>query len=191
MAAKTLIGNGLKVVIIDERLGLGGQYFKQLAKSHSFENKSLNDYQYRRGSELIKQVQNSDTEVKLGSTVIASEKVSNNHLNISLLKNEVMELINAKRIIFCTGAYEIARPFPGWTSPNIITTGAAQSLLRSYRLNAGKEIVIAGNGPLNFQLAAELIDNGAKLKGVIEASPNPFPFKTISLIKSMFYNPKV
>ena len=191
MAAKTLIGKGLKVVIIDERLGLGGQYFKQLAKSHSFENKSLNDYQYRRGSELIKQVQNSDTEVKLGSTVIASEKISNNHLNISLLKNEVMELINAKRIIFCTGAYEIARPFPGWTSPNIITTGAAQSLLRSYRLNAGKEIVIAGNGPLNFQLAAELIDNGAKLKGVIEASPNPFPFKTISLIKSMFYDPNL
>jgi NADPH-dependent 2,4-dienoyl-CoA reductase/sulfur reductase-like enzyme len=104
MAAKTLIGKGLKVVIIDERLGLGGQYFKQLAKSHSFENKSLNDYQYRRGSELIKQVQNSDTEVKLGSTVIASEKISNNHLNISLSAQVLMRLLG----LFLDGRVQIS-----------------------------------------------------------------------------------
>ncbi len=189
MTARTLIGKGLKVVIIDERMSLGGQYFKQLAKSHTIRQNPLNDYQYKRGNELIKEILNSDIELKLGNTVIASEKISENHLNISLLKNEVIELINAKRLVVSTGAYEIARPFPGWTSPNIITTGAAQSLLRSYRLNAGREIVIAGNGPLNFQLAAELLDNGAKLIAVVEASPNPFPFKIISLIKSMFYDP--
>ena len=35
MTARTLIGKGLKVVIIDERSSLGGQYFKQLAKFSS------------------------------------------------------------------------------------------------------------------------------------------------------------
>ena len=56
MTARTLIGKGLKVVIIDERSSLGGQYFKQLAKSHSLRNNSINDYQYKRGGELIKQI---------------------------------------------------------------------------------------------------------------------------------------
>ena len=191
MTARTLIGKGLKVVIIDERMSLGGQYFKQLAKSHSFGHESLNDYQYKRGHELIKEILNSDIDLKLGNTVIASEKISENHLNLSLLRNGIVELINVKRLVISTGAYEIARPFPGWTSSNVITTGAAQSLLRSYRLNAGREIVIAGNGPLNFQLAAELIDNGAKLKAVVESSPNPFPFKAINLLKSLYYDPKL
>ena len=175
MTARTLIGKGLKVVIIDERSSLGGQYFKQLAKSHSLRNNSINDYQYKRGGELIKQIQNSNIELKLENTVITSEKISDNHLNISLLCNEKIELISTKRLVICTGAYEIARPFPGWTSTSVITTGAAQSLLRSYRIKAGKEIVIAGNGPLNFQLASELIDNGAKIIAVIEASPKPLP----------------
>ena len=191
MTARTLIGKGLKVVIIDERSSLGGQYFKQLAKSHSLRNNSINDYQYKRGGELIKQIQNSNIELKLENTVITSEIISDNHLNISLLCNEKIELISTKRLVICTGAYEIARPFPGWTSTSVITTGAAQSLLRSYRIKAGKEIVIAGNGPLNFQLASELIDNGANIIAVIEASPNPFPYKTISLLKSMFYDPKL
>src|SRR5262249_3794002 len=34
----------------------------------------------------------------------------------------------------------------------------------------GKRIVVAGNGPLNFQLAAELVSAGAQVAAVIEAS---------------------
>jgi glycine/D-amino acid oxidase-like deaminating enzyme len=191
MTARTFIGKGLKVVLIDERSSLGGQYFKQLAESHSLIKDSLSDYQYKRGSELIKEINDSEIELKLGNTVIAAEKISKNIINISLLCKEKIESINTKRLVICTGAYEIAIPFPGWTRTNVITTGAAQSLLRSYRVNAGEEVLIAGNGPLNFQLATELLDNGAKIIAVIEAAPNPFPYKAFNLLKSFFYDPKL
>ena len=191
MTARTFIGKGLKVVLIDERSSLGGQYFKQLAESHSLIKDSLSDYQYKRGSELIKEINDSEIELKLGNTVIAAEKISKNLINISLLCKEKIESINTKRLVVCAGAYEIAIPFPGWTRTSVITTGAAQSLLRSYRINAGQKIVIAGNGPLNFQLAAELLDNGANIIAVIEAATNPFPHKVTNLLKSFLYDPKL
>ena len=191
MTAITLIGKGLKVVIIDERVSLGGQYFKQLSTSREIAKKKFYDNQYKKGNELIEKLKNSEIEIRLNNTVVAAEKKSPDVINISLLEGEFVEIISVKRLVVCSGAYEIARPFPGWTSTSVITTGAAQSFLRSYRVNAGNEIVIAGNGPLNFQLASELIDNGAKVKAVIESSSNPFPMKTFDLLKSFYFDPKL
>jgi len=52
-----------------------------------------------------------------------------------------------------------------------MTTGAAQTLARAYQVSPGRNIVIAGNGPLNFQLASDLASQGvhvasASLPGV-------------------------
>jgi len=62
-----------------------------------------------------------------------------------------------KATIVATGAYERPWPIPGWTLPGVMTTGAAQALWRTARRLPGRRVLIAGNGPLNLQLAAELI----------------------------------
>jgi hypothetical protein len=54
-----------------------------------------------------------------------------------------------------------------------MTTGAAQTLWRTARRLPGKRVLIAGNGPLNLQLAAELIEGGAKVVAVVEAARRP------------------
>ena len=48
-----------------------------------------------------------------------------------------------------------------------------QTLARSYRVAPGERIVIAGNGPLCLQTAAELLDGGAEVVAVLEAAPRP------------------
>ena len=50
-----------------------------------------------------------------------------------------------------------------------MTTGAAQTLWRTARRLPGKRVLIAGNGPLNLQLANELLDGGAEVVAVVEA----------------------
>ena len=62
---------------------------------------------------------------------------------------------------------------PGWTLPGVMTTGAAQTLLRSYRVLPGRRVVVAGNGPLNLQVACELHRAGAKIVAVAELAPRP------------------
>ena len=80
-----------------------------------------------------------------------------------------------KAAIVATGAYERGWPVPGWTLPGVMTTGAAQTLWRTARRLPGKRVLIAGNGPLNLQLAAELIDGGAEVVAVVEAARRARP----------------
>ena len=64
-------------------------------------------------------------------------------------------------------------PIPGWTLPGVMTTGALQTLARSHQVVPGRRVVVAGNGPLNFQLAADLVTSGVDVAAVIEAAARP------------------
>ena len=74
------------------------------------------------------------------------------------------------RLILATGAFERPLPFPGWTLPGVMTTGAAQTLLRAHGVIPGQRVVIAGNGPLNFQVAHELMRSGVDVIAVVESA---------------------
>ena len=65
----------------------------------------------------------------------------------------------------------------------MLTTGAAQTLLRSYRVLAGRRIVVAGNGPLNLQVACELHRAGAAIIAIVEAAPAPGLQKLRELVR--------
>ena len=82
-------------------------------------------------------------------------------------------LFRPRRLVLATGAYEQSLPVPGWTLPGVLTVGGLQTLARSYRVAPGQRIVIAGNGPLCLQTAAELLDGGANVVAVLEAAGRP------------------
>ena len=65
--------------------------------------------------------------------------------------------IDAQRLILATGAFERPLPVPGWTLPGVMTTGAAQTLLRSYGVVAGRRMLIAGNGRSTSRLPSNCI----------------------------------
>lgn len=78
-----------------------------------------------------------------------------------------------RRLIIATGAYEEAVPFRGWTLPGVMSSGAARTLVRTYRVTPGRRVLIAGNGPLNLKLACELIDDGVEVLAVLESASRP------------------
>ncbi len=80
-----------------------------------------------------------------------------------------------RRLILAPGAHERPVPLPGWTLPGVMTTGALQTLVRTQRVCPGQLVVIAGNGPLNLQLAGELLAAGVKPVAVVEAAERPGP----------------
>ncbi len=169
-AAADLANRGLKVVMLDERSSAGGQFYKQLAASHRFASGRAADKQYTDGAALIARVQESDVTLINGATVWAAEQNTDKSITVLASRDGITQQWCCRRLIIATGAYELPRVFPGWTLPGVITTGAAQGLLRSYRVSAGKRIVIAGNGPLNLQVAAELLGSGIKPLAVVEAA---------------------
>ena len=77
-----------------------------------------------------------------------------------------------RRLILTPGAHERPVPVPGWTLPGVMTTGALQTLARAQRVSPAESAVIAGSGPLNLQLACELLAGGVRVAAVVEAAPS-------------------
>ena len=63
-----------------------------------------------------------------------------------------MEL-KAEFIVMATGARERFLPFKGWTLPGVISTGAAQILIKSSGILPAGETLVGGLGPLPIVLA--------------------------------------
>jgi thioredoxin reductase len=91
-----------------------------------------------------------------------------------------------KTLIVATGAYERPVMVPGWTLPGVMTTGAAQTLWRSYRTLPGRRVAVCGSGPLNLQVALELAEGGAEIALVAERASAPItrPLEALALALS-------
>lgn len=167
-AARALALAGAKVVVLDERLHEGGQFFKPLAHSHEADPESL-DRQFRDGAVLGRSTLLAGVTIVNEATVWAAFSAH----EIAATVAGQSRLYRPKRLVLATGAYEQVRPVPGWTLPGVMTVGGLQTLARSYRVAPGSRIVIAGNGPLCLQAAVELLDGGANVAAVLEAALRP------------------
>ena len=166
-AASVAAECGARVVLVDERPAPGGQYFKQPHSGMAFSAKT-DDAQFAEGRKLMARAEAAGVSIIEGMAVNAALPLS----VTAVWQGQAVEL-RPRRLVVATGAYERALPVPGWTLPGVMTTGAAQTLLRSYRVLAGKRVVIAGNGPLNFQVAVEMQRAGADVVAVAELAPAP------------------
>lgn len=164
-AAATAARAGLEVLVVDERSKLGGQYFKQPAAGTTIDEARL-DSQYAEGRKLIDAAIDAGVQTLLEVQVWGA--VSPTHL-LAVGRDE-RYAIHPRRLILGPGAYERGVPIPGWTLPGVMTTGAAQTLLRAHRVSPGSSVLVSGNGPLNLQLAADLAAGGVNVVALAEAA---------------------
>ncbi|HWA48484.1 MAG TPA: FAD-dependent oxidoreductase [Dongiaceae bacterium] len=158
---------GASVLVVDERSQAGGQYFKQLGVEVS--RNQAADRQHREGAALIETARGLGVEIRSNVLVWGAFDPD----GYAAVADGRSYRFQPKATIIATGAYERGWPVPGWTLPGVMTTGAAQTLWRTARRLPGKRVLIAGNGPLNLQLAAELIEGGAEVVAVVEAAQRP------------------
>ena len=165
---------GLDVVLIDERPKLGGQYFKQPAGGPSASGLPP-DAQFAAGRALIDRVAAAGVDARTGVQVWGAFARD----DIAAVSFDGRWRFVARCLVLAPGAYERGLPLPGWTLPGVMTTGAAQTLWRSYGTAPGRRVLVSGNGPLNMQVAAELTASGATVVGLAElarpGSPGRWP----------------
>jgi glycine/D-amino acid oxidase-like deaminating enzyme len=171
-AAEVAAVSGASVLIIDERPAPGGQFFKQPASESALPSGRA-DRQSRDGSILIGSVRALGVEIR-SQTLVWGAFREDEALVLGLLHKGRVGYLRPKMLILASGAFEQPGIFPGWTLPGVVTTGACQTLLRSHGVLPGKRILIAGNGPLNLQVADELVRAGAQVVAIAEAAPAPW-----------------
>jgi NADPH-dependent 2,4-dienoyl-CoA reductase/sulfur reductase-like enzyme len=169
-AAATAAEAGGEVVLVDERPKLGGQYFKQPSDAFDVDERAL-DAQYRHGRDLIRRAERAGVIVEKGVQIWGATSPQ----ELLAIGGGRALALRPRRLVLATGAYERGVPMPGWTLPGFMTTGAAQTLMRAYQVLPGRRVLVAGNGPLNVQVAAELVRAGATVVALCEVAHLPSP----------------
>lgn len=179
-AAAAAVAAGLDVVLVDERTKLGGQYFKQPSEAYHLHEQDL-DKQYRQGRELIGRVASSQIRILKGVKIWGA--FSPDH--ILAVGEDTRWVLRPRRLLVSTGAYERGVPMPGWTLPGVMTTGAAQTLLRANQVSPGTRVLVSGNGPLNLQVAAEMVRAGVTVVGLAELANLKSPSNLSAVLQMM------
>jgi D-hydroxyproline dehydrogenase subunit alpha len=159
---------GAAAVVLDERGAPGGQYAKPLADSHA---DAEPDAQFRLGTALRDRALSAGARIETDAVVWGGFGAE----EIAALVGGRAVTFRPRRLVLAPGAHERPVPLPGWTLPGVMTTGSLQTLVRAQRVCPGERVLIAGSGPLNMQLACELLACGVKPVAVLEAAPRPGP----------------
>jgi len=166
MAAATLASElGLSTVVLDEQGAPGGQIYRAVERAAP---DSPLGPDYLAGRDLAAAFRASQTEYRPATTVWHIDPEG----AVSILANGRSETLTARRILLATGAYERPVPIPGWTLPGVMTVGGAQILLKTADLVPGERTVLAGQGPLLFLAAAQLVRAGAPPVAILETAPH-------------------
>lgn len=79
------------------------------------------------------------------------------------------EAVSARALVIATGAFERHVPFPGWERPGVIGLAAATTLVKAQRVLPGREVVVAGAGPLLLLVAKSIVEGGGRVAAVVDA----------------------
>jgi NADPH-dependent 2,4-dienoyl-CoA reductase/sulfur reductase-like enzyme len=165
MAAAALADElGLETVLIDEQGSPGGQIYRAAERAEP--GTSLGS-DYLAGWPLVAALKASRVDYRPGTTLWHVDPEGTLFLETA----GRAETLTARRILLATGAFERPVPIPGWTLPGVMTAGASQILLKSAGLVPEGRVVLAGQGPLLYLVAAQLAHAGAPPIALFETAP--------------------
>ena len=165
MAAAVLADElGLETVLIDEQGSPGGQMYRAIERT---EPGTPLGSDYLAGWPLVAALRASRVDYRPSTTLWHVDPEGALFLETAGRS----ETVTARRVLLATGALERPVPIPGWTLPGVMTAGAAQILLKSSGLVPEGRVVLAGQGPLLYLVAAQLARAGAAPVALFETAP--------------------
>lgn len=153
-AALSAAQGGVRVGIVDENPGLGGQIWRGEASTGSHSEAS--SWLSRASAAVVTHLYGKRVFHQPEPGVLLAEGV-----------DDVAEL-GYRTLVLATGARERFLPFPGWTLPNVTAAGGLQALVKSGLPIKGKRVVVAGTGPLLLAVASYLRKHGAEIPLICE-----------------------
>jgi NADPH-dependent 2,4-dienoyl-CoA reductase/sulfur reductase-like enzyme len=163
--AVALAGLGLQVVLLDEQGSPGGQIYRGITLA-PLSRRDLLGPDYAHGNVLAQALASSSVRYEKGAAVW---QVTRDH-QVSYLRDGRLHTLQAKAVLLATGAMERPFPIPGWTSPGVMSAGAAQILLKSAGLAPSEPVVLAGCGPLLYLLGWQYLRAGVPIKALVDTT---------------------
>jgi thioredoxin reductase len=167
-AATRLAGLGAKVAVVDENRDPGGQIYRQPASDFTITNPGFLGIKFKTGKKLIDEFNAVKDKIDVFSDAYIWGIFDEDTL--ALVQGEEISLLTYEKLLLTEGAMERSIPFPGWTLPGIMTLGGLQKLVVHQRLLPGRRFLLAGCSPLLLPVAASLIEAGAEIVALCDAT---------------------
>ncbi len=164
-AAEMLTRHGVDVLLVDENYHTGGQLLRRTPQYRTDRPRIGVDGMKHLGFELIDRIHRRDIHVMHEAQVLGI--YPERRLIVMNSSRRILD-IRADFIVCATGARERFIPFKGWTLPGVMSTGAAQFLIKSSGILPAGQTLIAGCGPMPMVLAAEIISNNGWVCGLLD-----------------------
>jgi thioredoxin reductase len=168
---------GLSVALLDEQHSPGGQIYRAIDKANPPRLAILGrDYAY--GKTLADRFRSAPVDYFNGTAVwhVTPDKT------VYYLKDGTAGCLNGKRLLIATGAMERPVPIPGWTLPGVIGAGAVDVMLKSSGMVPKGRLVLAGTGPLLYQVTCHLIECGADVEALLDTKSFEDYFRSARLV---------
>jgi thioredoxin reductase len=158
---------GVRVTVFDENASPGGQLFKQIHRFFGSEEHLAGVRGFDIGTMLLEDAKKHGVEVRLNT--VAWGLFPDGKIGIS--DGVSVEIVEPERAVVATGASENSLSFPGWTLPNVMGAGAAQTMINVNRVLPGRRVLVIGSGNVGLIVAYQLLQAGASVEAVVEALP--------------------
>lgn len=165
-AAAAAAKAGATTLLLDENAGPGGQVWRALT-STPLTNRDMLGKDFWDGQLELEKLRSSGAEVLQRATVWSIDP----SLQVGISHGGASRIVQARKIVIATGAMERPFPIPGWTLPGVMTAGAAQTMLKSSGLVPSEPTVIAGQGPLLWLLAGQILRMGGRIDVMLDTTP--------------------
>ncbi|MDK2885548.1 MAG: hypothetical protein PWP54_106 [Thermosipho sp. (in: thermotogales)] len=159
--------SGVEVLVVDEGIKPGGQLPKQTHKFFGHEGFFASIRGFEIGDKLYKRAIDLKVKFKMKTTV--SGIYEDGIVLYDRDKEEAYD-IKADFILIATGASERFISFKKNYLPGVYGAGAVQTLMNQYRVLPGKDFLIVGAGNIGLIVAYQLLQAGANVKAIVEAS---------------------
>ena len=168
-AAVEAAEHGLSVTLLDENSAPGGRIWQAL------ETRDARDADDTTALALIRRFRASAVHARWNATVWAIEPDGQAFWSDADGAHAAL----AKTILLATGATERPLPTRGWTLPGVMTVGAAQIALKTGGLLPDTSTWLAGQGPLLWLYATQVLEAGGRIAGVIDLSDGFAPLRAL------------
>lgn len=158
-AADLLARHAMRVVLLDDNIRPGGQYLRGARPA-------------RRGQDIVKHdaFEAIDRLRAQGVLLRSRAEVIGIEPGFEVLAAEAGELTSVRcdYVVLATGARERFVPFAGWTLPGVLSTGAAQILVKQSGILPARRTLVGGSGPFLNAVAGDLLRSGGQVAAVVD-----------------------
>ncbi len=182
-AACLSIGEGMRIVVIDEQARPGGQILRQPPRSFWVAD-WMAGAAYRTLKTRLAAFEALRSVDFLGSRSVVGLRETGGGWSLTLAGGSGVEEVSAKRVLIAGGCYDMATPLPGWTLPGVMSAGGVQAFIKSQQLAPGRRLAFAGSHPLQLLVAEQAMKAGADV--AVVAFSQPFSRAVTEALKRPF-----